>query len=202
MTRNQTTMTLQDLEALLDAFGGQPTRWPADRRHMAEALIEALPEARRMLAEACALDQLLSCAPGADVQRSASLADRIVAAAVDGNGAHERRAHPRAAATRDSQGEGASARVIRLPVRKPPLSAAPRSRPLQPRPVHAAASLWQAAAALAASLLVGVSIGLTDLAPTRALSLASIADRASDADVVLGSLQIDGIAGVLDEDQL
>lgn len=58
-----TTMTLDDLAFLLDAYGAEPARWPADRRGAALALLRSSPGARRLLEEAKAVDQLLDREP-------------------------------------------------------------------------------------------------------------------------------------------
>jgi hypothetical protein len=44
---------------LLDAYGAEPRRWPAQERGMAEALIAASPEARALRAKAAGLDVML-----------------------------------------------------------------------------------------------------------------------------------------------
>lgn len=57
------TMTLERLRALIGAYGGKPTNWPAAERAAAEALLARSPEARAALAEAEPLDTLLDAVP-------------------------------------------------------------------------------------------------------------------------------------------
>ena len=56
-------MTLADFERLLDVYGGDRTRWPAEARAAAAQLVARDAKARRMLAEAEALDRVLERAP-------------------------------------------------------------------------------------------------------------------------------------------
>jgi len=55
-------MSLSRLGDLLAAYGGAPSRWPADEREAAEALIAASEPARAALAEAAHIDSLLDAA--------------------------------------------------------------------------------------------------------------------------------------------
>lgn len=71
--------TLARFEALLDAYGAEPRRWPADRRAAAEALLARSPEARALQAAARRLDALLDAAPAAPAP--AHLVGRVIAAA-------------------------------------------------------------------------------------------------------------------------
>jgi hypothetical protein len=119
----------------LEAYGGHEARWPADRQAAARALLgrsdAAGHAARRALAEARALDQVLASAPAVDAIRIGRLADRIVATA---------RLAPLPLE--------AGANIVdfdRMPSRRG-LSAVHRSG-------------WAAAALLAASLLVGIFVG-------------------------------------------
>jgi hypothetical protein len=74
-----TQMTTARFAALVEAYGGDPARWPAEERDGARALIAADPSARRALDEAAALDAVLDRAPAEPP--SAELATRILAAA-------------------------------------------------------------------------------------------------------------------------
>lgn len=179
-------LTLDRFESLLDAYGGDLSRWPERLAPEAQALIGTSSEARRLHSEAQALDRLLAKASVPDPERLEKLAHRIVAAA---------------------QCEGhAGARVIQMPVggRK---AVVPRATPV-PSTSRAASGRWldganwQAAAALAASLAFGFAIGFSDLAPTAAYNVASLIEpAASDTEIVLSGLQIDTL-NVLDEDQI
>jgi len=74
-------MTLAELEQLLDVYGGDRVRWPAEARTGAAQLVARDAGARRLLAEAEALDRVLERAPLPAVTVEAALAERIVAAA-------------------------------------------------------------------------------------------------------------------------
>ncbi len=52
-------MNLGRLSAILDAYGGDPARWPADEREDALALARSSVPAARVMAKACALDAAL-----------------------------------------------------------------------------------------------------------------------------------------------
>jgi anti-sigma factor RsiW len=72
-------MTLDRLNALADAFGGDLRRWPATDRAAAEQLLAIDPAARAVLDAALALDAVLSTSPRP--QASAALRDRVIDAA-------------------------------------------------------------------------------------------------------------------------
>lgn len=74
---------LEDFALLLETFGGDRTRWPADDRRRFARLLSASPEARRLLSEAEALDRLLDEAPRLSPAREARLAESIMAAATE-----------------------------------------------------------------------------------------------------------------------
>ncbi len=71
--------TLARFEALLDAYGAEPRRWPADRRAAAEALLKRSPEAQALHASARRLDSLIDAARAEPVP--AHLVGRVIAAA-------------------------------------------------------------------------------------------------------------------------
>ena len=81
MTMNHPEMTEEAFAALLDACGGDPGRWPEDRRAAAVGLIAVSPVAKRAWQAAQALDLILAKAPVVAPSRQSALADRIVAAA-------------------------------------------------------------------------------------------------------------------------
>lgn len=72
-------MTLDRLNALADAWGGDLRRWPTADRAAAERLLAADPAARAVLDSASALDALLFASPRP--QASAALRDRVITAA-------------------------------------------------------------------------------------------------------------------------
>lgn len=75
MTVKKTGLEL--LEEVLDAYGADRTRWPADVRRQLAPLVSSSPEARRMMAEAEAFDRLLDLAPALPQAKVTALADRI-----------------------------------------------------------------------------------------------------------------------------
>ncbi|MCB1484180.1 MAG: hypothetical protein KDJ17_04730 [Hyphomicrobiaceae bacterium] len=77
---NKTGMDL--LQDVLDAYGGDRTRWPAHVRLELSQLLTVSAEARQQLAEAQALDRLLDLAPAVPKARIDALAERIMAQAV------------------------------------------------------------------------------------------------------------------------
>lgn len=195
-------LTLDRLESLLDAYGGDLSRWPEKLAPEAHALIGSSGAAQRLQAEAQALDRLLAKASAPDPERLEKLAQRIIATA-------EREGVARPAAHASGREEGA--RVIPMPLgvrsgsgRKslePQVAPAPAaSRPSRGR--WFGGDSWPAAAALAASLAFGFAIGLSDIAPTATYNVASLVQpAASDADIVLSELQFDTWNG-FDEDQI
>jgi hypothetical protein len=72
---------LDKLEAALDTYGADRTRWPAPLRHTLSALIAGNGEAQKMLEDAEAFDRLLDCAPRYDARRLGKLKDRIATVA-------------------------------------------------------------------------------------------------------------------------
>lgn len=82
MTNTSTTiMTLSEFERLLDVYGGDRTRWPVDARAAAAQLVARDRAAQRLLSESVALDRVLERAPLPSLAVEAALADRIVVAA-------------------------------------------------------------------------------------------------------------------------
>jgi hypothetical protein len=123
----------QALERLLEVYGADRTRWPARERLRFAGVVAEDRTARRLLAEANALDSLLDLAPKASAAREHALKERIVAAAL-------RQSEPRfAVVARSIESEGAGWRAW--------------ARRAQ------ASSGWAAGGLLAASLLVGVLLG-------------------------------------------
>jgi hypothetical protein len=139
------TMTIAEFERLLDVYGSDRTRWPVEERSCAGQLVARDRTARRLLAEAEALDRTLERAPLPSLAKEAALADRILVAA---------RRSPRmvAAGKADAGGAGHPAgNVISLP--------ALRGR----APWRSRTAFGSAAGMLAASLALGVFLGLSSL---------------------------------------
>ncbi|MDX5367022.1 MAG: hypothetical protein LPK88_11300 [Alphaproteobacteria bacterium] len=63
LTTMKSEISLERLEAIIDAYGASPMRWPAGERAAAEALLAASVEARSLLADARMLDGMLAAAP-------------------------------------------------------------------------------------------------------------------------------------------
>lgn len=190
-------MTLARFETLLEAYGGSISRWPMADTAQAAVLLSNSAEARAMLGEAQALDRVLDTPATADAARLVMLTDRVVAQAI-----RDTRRTSGGYAEMPARGDKAG-QVIPLPrpgggaIRQPAQAAKQNVTRGQPFNVP-----WRAAAALAASLLMGVAVGLTDLAQTTTLNVASLTDASmSEAEIVISAVQYDGL-GALDEEQL
>jgi hypothetical protein len=72
---------LDKLEAALDTYGADRTRWPAPLRLSLSGLIAGNSDAEKMLKDAEAFDRLLDSAPQYDASGLGKLSDRIIAAA-------------------------------------------------------------------------------------------------------------------------
>ena len=140
------TMTTADFERLLDVYGSDRTRWPVEARASAGQLVARDKAARRLLAEAEALDRTLERAPLPSLAEEAALADRILAAA---------RRSPRMVPVVQADAARMARRAIDNVVRLPGL----RARPRWMTPT----ALGSAAGTLAASLALGVFLGLSSL---------------------------------------
>jgi len=143
---NNTPMTLAELERLLDVYGSERTRWPAEARAGAGQLVARDRAARRLLAEAEALDRVLERAPLPSLAKEAALAERILAAA---------RRSPRIVSI------GEPAAVPAAPAETRPITPwrwlGVRVRTL------AGSEAGRAASLMAAALAFGVVIGLSNL---------------------------------------
>ncbi len=147
MNNTSNTMTIAEFERLLEVYGSDRTRWPVEARAGAGQLVARDRAARRLLAEAEALDRALERAPLPSLAREAELAERILAAA---------RRSPRMVPTSRADAAWPEASRARDVVRLPALRARPQwlTRP----------AFGGAAGVLAASLLFGVYLGLSNLA--------------------------------------
>jgi len=143
---NTTIMTLAEFERLLDVYGGDRTHWTIEARTAAAQLVARDTRAQRLLAEAEALDRVLERAPLPSLVTEAALADRVVAAAqrspriVSIKGAEDGSPEAQPGSGRETQLQRPAdlrSRAFRTDVRR--------------------------AAMLAASLVVGVYIGLSNL---------------------------------------
>ena len=214
MTRSadQEPMPVAQLRALADAFGGDLERWPAGMRPAAVQLVAADDAARVALAEARALDRLLDAAAGPVPMPGADLLDRIVAAA-SGNPAASRaqvvsvEALPVEAVTTQVVAIAAPA-AVRTAIDMPLPSRAPKPQPVaaslpparRPSARRVAFRNWPVAAALAASLALGITLGAHDLTHAPVRGLVDIASADADVDHFVAVLHADGIAVAMDEE--
>lgn len=141
---NNTGMTLADFERLLDVYGGDRTRWPAEARAAAAQLVARDARARKLLAEAEVLDRVLERAPLPALATEAALAERIVAAA---------RRSPRIVSIAGAQVAAAALSD----------GAAPPAAPASSWKLRLLRGDVRAASLLAASLAVGIFIGVSNL---------------------------------------
>jgi hypothetical protein len=184
MTQDRSNMAAGDLEALLDAYGADTSRWPKQAQARASVLLASDAQAGRLMAEAKALDALLGRAPLLAPERQSVLAERIVAKALGGASEDSPRkvAAPESGIVIPWPG---SARARAAPVWKP-------SR----RPV------WSAAALLAASLCIGIFVGMQDFAPGTVNNLMEAVAMDSDFDQTAAAVGSDGLSVALDEEFL
>ena len=150
------------LERTLEAYGGDPSRWPASTRVQLQAFISSNRIAQSKLAEAQSLDRVLGFAPDLSARQNTELAQRIV---------HAAERQPRAVGSQT------------LPARRP-------TPPFGSRGI--------AAAALAASLVLGILTGQSTV-------IGSLADALVTGDTASLSQQLalgDDGETLLDEDLL
>ncbi len=132
--RTSSPMTVSEFSLLVDVYGADRTRWPLNARASAGSLLAVDAEARKLLAEAEALAAVLSRASDVGVSNLVELSGRIVANRGDQLGAL-------AGKSNASNFSATSAR---------------RGQPVRQ-------DLWPGAALLAASLMVGVLLGQSQL---------------------------------------
>jgi len=145
---------------LLEVHGADRKRWPLDRIGDVDELLRVSPDARRCLAEAKALDGLLAHAVPPQDMAAASLVDDIIAAAA--REAHQSLADD-AAASKGTiiswPGAGRKSRTSK-PTALPAAAADNHALRGSARPVASHLRLGRSAAFLAASLLLGIYIGI------------------------------------------
>jgi len=141
----ETTINQALLEATLERFGANPMRWPDATRGALEALIDSDPAAKALVKEFAALDQVLSRAgetAGSDnTACHDELADKIM----------------RSIATSTSPAVGGNVVAFEAQTRA------------AKTPHYSNRGQWPnvaAASALAASLLLGITVGATGIANT------------------------------------
>ena len=163
-----------ELQELLDAWGGNPQRWPPVAGQRIQTLIATTPGAQALLKEARVLDGLLAQGRDAPVRlpskAAGALAGRIVAAAIAD---HVTAPSPQAA-------EG---RVVQFPPSPRRTSAV---KPASPMTIAPARQSWRAAGVMAASLIVGLVLGGSiNLAPV-VQELAEVAGLSTVLDPAVG----------------
>lgn len=214
MTSEKRAAELTELESVLDTFGGDPGRWPAGKRERLVGFVASDSDARRLLREAEALDAVLTRAAGPPVGNTVRLADRIAAAvagAAQAGAADANRLHN--AAEDHAAAGGKAGVVIAWPISGPRSGARsdPRSNPAAraaalagstaPRRDRPSAN-WRTAAMMAASLLVGVFVGVMDLVPAEVSQFVASIDGGSQTTQAMAFLQTDGLLEFLDEGPL
>lgn len=193
---------LTAFENVLDTFGGDPARWPEERRERLMRLAAADADAARLLREAKALDAVLTKAGGLPVRDTSALADRIAAAVA--NTAPGQPAQPQRQAESGPPaggGDGTSGVVIAWP-RTGENTRAPAEATVASAP-RRLSSGWRTAALLAASLVVGIFVGVTDMMPTDVAQMVADATTGSDSSYqALAFLNGEGLLEIIDEDFL
>jgi hypothetical protein len=161
---------LEAFERILDIYGGDEARWPAEARRRFRTLPRRDARARALLAEARALERLLDEAPLPSPERVEALRERIVDAA-QRIGVEHRAAFPRAS-------------LLDRPRR-----AFERARGMLRLPPHGAGSSfarpqagWRVAAVLAASLVAGVFIGRAQPVSSAIQAMAERTVESGDSD--------------------
>lgn len=202
-------MTLEKFQTLADAYGATLDRWPIQHRPAALQFLASDPAAHAIITEARALDRLLDLQPPLRDGVTEALADRIVTAATSGSArqfGHQRDQSPNV--------------VVALPRRQPQsgmnagsngnangVLSADGGTPAQPVATGSRARgfsrVWPIAAALAASLAFGITIGVHDLthAPVRGLVVMASASGDTEVDQFIAALHADGIASGTDEER-
>ena len=163
-------MTLAELEQLLDVYGGDRVRWPAEARTGAAQLVARDAGARRLLAEAEALDRVLERAPLPAVTVEAALAERIVAAA---------QRSPRIVKLEESRPAAVATPVAATPVEVAAMPAAARSAPRRMGLLLSRQA--RAVGFLAACLAIGIVLGDSDLTPQLLPELVDMTGLSADS---------------------
>lgn len=173
--RGSRSDVMRALESVIATYGADRTRWPAPDRLRFASLLAESAEARRLLAEAAALDRLLDGAPAFQESRCGGLAERIVAAAL---------AEPRQARRRTLQSPSAQ-------------------RWSGARRAAGSAGGWAPAAMLAASLALGIFAGTSGYAEEAVPSLtAALSSDSAEMELDATEIALDGYGGGDFEEEL
>jgi hypothetical protein len=187
MTRSGQKLSLSELDAILDSFGGDVSRWPAAKRAAAEILLAENASARKMVADAKVFDALLDRAPAVDSVRVPELARQIVATAA--------RSAPAGGTAPAHAGQGGLAADNVIPLRR-------RAEPARPAVRPAARHNFRTMAVLAASLAMGIMIGALDLVPRSVTQFTGLSGSGTEIEQSVSSMHSDDLSDVLDEDFL
>jgi hypothetical protein len=159
MSPNNNAMTQAELEHLLDVYGADRSRWPSEARSAAGHLVARDALAQRLLAEAEALDRVLERAPLPALAREVALTDRIIAAALRSPRVVRSRDAQPAATPNTMQAAGKPAKAAHVISLENSRAAARQGL----RAAKAMSGLNQVAGLLAACLLFGVYIGVSNV---------------------------------------
>ncbi|MEM9355176.1 MAG: hypothetical protein AAGB04_03095 [Pseudomonadota bacterium] len=184
---------LERLRTVVEAYGGDATRWPSDDQQALNAFIDAEPEAQAIVREGQRLDQLLGHADviaGSDQQSDIALADRIFASIVQ----DETPAAQTEAQAMEQQGEVGSENVIDFASRR---GGNNRLGAANDDEVVSSAG-WMSVAALAASLVIGVMLGANGFLETATTELGDIAGLSVSSETI----QLEDGLGPVEEDYL
>jgi hypothetical protein len=154
MSRDDTQDRLAQLAAVLETHGANEERWPDVMRAQLATLVAEDDRAARLLAEARALNKLLAFAPVG--RGEGGLEARILAAA----SALPQQAAGSARVRKPSYGQSNEGRLVRIA-----------------QPVRSALRIWPELTLLAASLFIGLLIGLSGQAVPTLQNIAEIADE-------------------------
>jgi hypothetical protein len=146
-------MSVSEFGRFIDVYGADRTRWPLNSRASAASFLAVSAEARRLLAEAEAFDTVLSRTSDARVTDLTKLAARIVA----------------------NRGDQVGAVASKSNALDSGLVTARRGQKIR----H---DLWPGAALLAASLMVGVILGQSQIGARAIPALEIIGEIAGSGD--------------------
>ena len=176
---------IERLRVVVSAYGGDPSRWPAQDRDELLDLVDTNPEAMAIVRDGQQFDQLLDVANVADVRSEAEtdFADRIFAAVTA-----EENIKPLL-----PQQETPADNVIDFASRRKTSS---QDHAADEEIVSRAG--WLSAAALAASLVLGVLLGANGYVESATTGISGIAGLSVQTD----SLQLEDGFGPVEEDYL
>jgi hypothetical protein len=181
-------MTQADFEHLLDVYGGDRSRWPTEARNAAGHLVARDREAQRLLAEAESLDRVLDRAPLPPLAREVVLTDRIIAAALRS---------PRVVRTHDVKSVATLPSKAAAVISLADTRTTSRERKLRVG-AKAMSGINQVAGLLAACLLFGVYIGVSNVVQRALPAIAELTGIALPGSNTTVMAQMDA----LDEDLL